>query len=104
MSKLSPKQEFIPIATEQGGLGTLIIGEDGVVLYRAINVYTGESVTVCLYADITKQLSFMNAIGELQVKYNELLKSKLIKPKQEFTPADRDFQAIMDSLKKGTKH
>ena len=104
MSNLPPKKEFNPLATQNGGFGSLAIGEDGTVLYRAIDVETGQPDTVCIYSGIAYMLSFMDAIATLTGKHKQFLEQEPVEPKQDFTPADRDFQAIMDSLKNGTKH
>lgn len=104
MSNLPPKKEFTPLATQNGGFGSLAIGEDGTVLYRAIDVETGQPVTVCIYSGIAYMLSFMDAIATLTGQHKQFLEQEPVEPKQDFTPADQDFQAIMDSLKNGTKH
>jgi hypothetical protein len=78
-----------------------MLGEDGTIIYHARNAETGEPVLVVIGMDDETLSSFSQALFSISVKRDELM-DEPVEP--DFTPADRDFQAILDSLKNGTKH
>lgn len=91
------KREFKSIAQDKGGMGTLALGEDGTVLYTAYDVVTGKPVTVCLFYDADTYWSMQNAIAN----FSSIMNSHKQKP--DLTPADKDFQSILNDLKKPGK-
>ena len=91
------KKEFKAIAHSKGGMGTLALGEDGTVLYTAYDVMTGKPVTVCLFYDEATYWSIENAIAN----FSNIMHDRDQKP--DLTPADKDFQSILNDLKKPGK-
>ena len=91
------KKEFKAIAQAKGGMGTLALGEDGTVLYTAYDVMTGKPVTVCLFYDEATYWSIENAIAN----FSNIMNDRDQKP--DLTPADKDFQSILNDLKKPGK-
>ncbi len=75
----------------------MALGEDGTVLYTAYDVRTGMPVTVCLFFDTTTYWSIENAIAN----FSDIMRNRDQKP--DLTPADKDFQSILNDLKKPGK-
>ncbi len=91
------KREFKAIAQSKGGMGTLALGEDGTVLYTAYDVVTGKTVTVCLFYNANTYLSLENAFSN----FSNIMHDRDQKP--DLNPADKDFQSILNDLKKPGK-
>lgn len=97
---MTNKRNFNPIANTQAGYGSMAIGENGEVLYKAFDVQTGEPVTVILFTDVAFLTSFIEGMKYLTSLHKEYAETH----EQHFTAADLDFQQIMAELKKGTLH
>ena len=91
------RKDFKTIAQAKGGMGTLALGEDGTVLYTAYDVMTGRPVTVCLFYDVDTYLSLGNAFSE----FSDIMRNN--HRNVDLTPADKDFQSILNDLKKPGK-
>lgn len=91
------KKDFKAIAHDKGGMGKLVLGEDGTVLYSAYDVITSKPVTVCLFYDVDTYWSMQNAIAN----FSNIMHDRDQKP--DLTPADKDFQSILNDLKKPDK-
>lgn len=91
------KKDFKMIAHMAGGMGTLALGEDGTVLYTAFDVMSGKTVTVCLFFDVNTYMSLENAFSE----FSNVMRNR--DQKADLTPADKDFQSILNDLKKPGK-
>jgi len=101
---MAKRKDFIPISYTMGGYGSLIMGIDGEVLYKAYNAITGEEVTVVLFTSMDTLESFVNAINgltEQHAAYSEL--HQLGHPIIDLTPANIDFSTMMSELKKSGK-
>lgn len=91
------KREFKAIAQTDGGMGKLVLGEDGTVLYSAYDVITGKPVSVCLFFDANTYMSLEKAFSDFKNVMRNL------DQKADLTPADKDFQSILNDLKKPGK-
>lgn len=91
------RKDFKAIAQAKGGMGKLVLGEDGTVLYSAYDVITGKPVTVCLFYETDSYLSLENAFSD----FSNVMRNRDQKP--DLTPADKDFQSILNDLKKPGK-
>lgn len=94
---MTNKKYFKGIAEATGGIGTLVLGEDGTVLYTGYDVITGMPVTVCLFYDTDTYWSMQNALAN----FSNIMHNRDQKP--DLTPADKDFQSILNDLKKPGK-
>lgn len=96
MSDKPEQRMFYPKNVASTSHGTLIEGTDGIVLYRTRNTDDGSLTTVAI-GSTDEQIEHF-AITLLQLLMNRE------DTKQDFTPADQDFHAILNSLKSGPKH
>lgn len=93
---------FKPLGSEMTNYGELVIGQNGTLLYTAIEVQTGKPVTVVL--SVTEEdLTLLQAmVIKLNAKYDEY-SLRMAKASINHTPADMDFISILNDLKKPGK-
>lgn len=89
---------FYPLVAKNGGMGMLTVGEDGTMLYSAIDAKTGNPVTVVLYFNEETSSTLLKAIEELALAQELYAKSRV-----DNEPAEDSFHEMLEAFKPSGK-
>ena len=94
----SKQKIFYPLVAKEGGMGLLTIGEDGTLLYSAIDTKTGNPVTVVLYFNEQTSSTLLNTIEELAT-----IQKKYAESRVDNEPAEESFHEMLEAFKPSGK-
>lgn len=89
---------FYPLVAKNGGMGLLTVGEDGTMLYSAVDAKTGNPVTVVLYFNEETSSTLLKAIEELALAQELYAKSRT-----DNEPAEESFHEMLEAFKPSGK-
>lgn len=94
----SKQKMFYPLVAKEGGMGLLTVGEDGTLLYSAIDAKTGNPVTVVLYFNEQTSGTLLKTIEELAT-----IQKKYAESRVDNEPADESFHEMLETFKPSGK-
>lgn len=94
----SKQKMFYPLVAKEGGMGLLTIGEDGTLLYSAIDAKTGNPVTVVLYFNEQTSNTLLKTIEELATVQKKYAESRV-----DNEPAEESFHEMLEAFKPSGK-
>lgn len=94
----SKQKMFYPLVAKEGGMGLLTVGEDGTLLYSAIDAKTGNPVTVVLYFNDQTSSTLLSAIAELAAVQKKYAESRV-----DNEPAEESFHEMLEAFKPSGK-
>lgn len=94
----SKQKMFYPLVAKEGGMGLLTVGEDGTLLYSAIDAKTGNPVTVVLYFNEQTSSTLLKTIEELTT-----IQKKYAESRVDSEPAEDSFHEILEAFKPSGK-
>lgn len=95
---INKQKMFYPLVAKEGGMGLLTIGEDGTLLYSAIDAKTGNPVTVVLYFNEQTSITLLDAIEELAT-----IQKKYAESRVDNEPAEDSFHEMLEAFKPNGK-
>lgn len=95
---INKQKMFYPLVAKEGGMGLLTVGEDGTLLYSAIDAKTGNPVTVVLYFNEQTSSTLLSAIAELAAIQKEYAESRV-----DNEPAEESFHEMLEAFKPSGK-
>lgn len=94
----SKQKMFYPLVAKEGGMGLLTVGEDGTLLYSAIDAKTGNTVTVVLYFNEQTSSTLLKTIEELST-----IQKKYAESRVDNEPAEDSFHEMLEAFKPSGK-
>lgn len=94
----SKQKMFYPLVAKEGGMGLLTVGEDGTLLYSAVDAKTGKPVTVVLYFNEQTSSTLLNTIEELAA-----IQKKYAESRVDNEPAEESFHEMLEAFKPNGK-
>lgn len=94
----SKQKMFYPLVAKEGGMGLLTVGEDGTLLYSAIDAKTGNPVTVVLYFNEETSSTLLKTIEELST-----IQKKYAQSRVDNEPAEDSFHEMLEAFKPNGK-
>lgn len=94
----SKQKMFYPLVAKEGGMGLLTVGEDGTLLYSAIDAKTGNPVTVVLYFNDATSSTLLKTIEELSTIQKKYAESRI-----DNEPAEDSFHEMLEAFKPNGK-
>lgn len=94
----SKQKMFYPLVAKEGGMGLLTVGEDGTLLYSAVDAKTGNPVTVVLYFNEQTSTTLLKTIEELSA-----IQKKYAESRVDNEPAEESFHEMLETLKPNGK-
>lgn len=95
---INKQKMFYPLVAKEGGMGLLTVGEDGTLLYSAIDAKTGNPVTVVLYFNEQTSSTLLNTIEELAT-----IQKKYAESRVDNEPAEESFHEMLEAFKPSGK-